>query len=98
MRRSRAAAVLLVVVSAGIASADWPTYAGGPHRLFFNARPGKLTAANVGHLQVKWTFHTGGPVTASPSIVTLRVPGEGQVPVAFVPSWDHNLYAIRVRD
>jgi outer membrane protein assembly factor BamB len=37
-------------------------------------------------------------VTASPSIVTLRIPGEGPTPVAFVPSWDHNMYAIRVRN
>lgn len=76
----------------------WPTYAGGPDRLFFNRHPGAVTRRSVGHLQVKWKFHVGGPVTASPSIVTVNVPGEGRVQVAFVPSWDHNLYALRTRD
>jgi outer membrane protein assembly factor BamB len=52
----------------------------------------------VGDLQVKWRFHVGGPVTASPSLVTLDVPGEGRTQLAFVPSWDHNLYALRTRD
>src|SRR5262249_61653867 len=49
-------------------------------------------------LRVKWKFHAGGPVPASPSVVSLDIPGKGRTPVAFVPSWDHNLYAIRVRD
>ena len=52
----------------------------------------------MANLEVKWKFHVGGPVTASPSIVTLNVPGEGRTQVAFVPSWDHNLYALRTRD
>lgn len=84
---------------AGVASAgSWSTYAGGPHRLFFNRHPGAVTRRNVANLQVKWKFHAGGPVTASPSIVTLDVPGEGRTQIAFVPSWDHNLYALRTRD
>ena len=80
--------------SAGI----WPTYAGGPHRLFFNPHPGAVTRRSVGNLQVMWKFHVGGPVTASPSIVTLNVPGEGHTQLAFLPSWDHNLYALRTHD
>src|SRR5262252_9310575 len=76
----------------------WPDYAGGPRRLFFNPHPGAVTRQNVANLQVKWKFHVGGPVTASPSIVTVHVPGEGRTELAFVQSWDHNLYALRTRD
>ena len=93
---------LVGVVLAGLASAagagSWSSYAGGPHRLFFNPHPGAVTRRNVGDLRVKWKFHVGGPVTASPSIVTLDLPGEGQTQVALVPSWDHDLYALRTRD
>ena len=49
-----------------------------------STRPGRRHARNVGGLQVKWTFHAGGPVTASPSIVTLDLPGEGRTQVAFI--------------
>jgi polyvinyl alcohol dehydrogenase (cytochrome) len=84
---------------ASVASAGgWPTYGGGPRRLFFNPRPGGVTRTTVASLRVKWKFHVGGPVTGSPSIVTLRVPGEGRTQLAFVQSWDHNLYALRSRD
>jgi polyvinyl alcohol dehydrogenase (cytochrome) len=85
---------LATVANAG----SWSTYAGGPRRLFFNRHPGAITRRNVADLQVKWRFHVGGPVTASPSIVTLNVPGDGRTQLAFVPSWDHNLYALRTRD
>ncbi|HYV57098.1 MAG TPA: PQQ-binding-like beta-propeller repeat protein [Candidatus Nitrosopolaris sp.] len=91
-------AFLTIVVAGRTAAASWPTYAGGPHRLFFNPHPGRITAGSVARLRVKWKFHAGGPVTASPSVVSLDIPGKGRTLVAFVPSWDHNLYAIRVRD
>jgi polyvinyl alcohol dehydrogenase (cytochrome) len=90
--------VLLGALTSTASAGGWSSYAGGPERLFFNPHPGAVTRRNVGNLQVKWSFHVGGPVTASPSIVTLDVPGEGRMPLAFVPSWDHNLYALRTRD
>jgi outer membrane protein assembly factor BamB len=94
------AVVLLVIASAATPAAggQWRTYAGGPHRLFFNPARSPITAANVHGLQVKWSFPTGAVVTASPSVATLSVPGEGREKVAFIQSWDHNLYAIRTRD
>ena len=79
-------------------SGEWRTYAGGPHRLFFNPGERIITAANVSQLQVKWTFPTEAIVTASPSVAHLSVPGEGRVPVAFIQSWDGTLYALRVHD
>lgn len=94
-----AALVLAGVLAGGPAAAtDWPMYAGGPRRLFFNPAETRITAANVGGLRVKWTFPTGAVVTASPAVVTLDLPGEGRTPVAFITSWDGNLYALRVRD
>lgn len=90
--------MLLGALTSTASAGGWSSYAGGPDRLFFNPHPGGVTRRNVGNLQVKWRFHVGGPVTASPSIVTLNVPGEGRTPLAFVPSWDRNLYALRTRD
>ena len=90
--------MLLGALTSTASAGGWSSYAGGPDRLFFNPHPGGVTRRNVGSLQVKWRFHVGGPVTASPSIVTLNVPGEGRTPLAFVASWDRTLYALRTRD
>src|SRR2546428_6656415 len=97
---ARAAAVLLAaLLAAGPAAAtDWPAYAGGPRRLFFNPAETRITAANVAGLRTKWTFPTGAIVTGSPAVVTLDLPGEGRTAAAFIASWDGNLYALRVRD
>jgi polyvinyl alcohol dehydrogenase (cytochrome) len=79
-------------------AAEWPMYAGGPRRLFFNPAETTITPANVGALKTKWTFGTGAIITGSPSVVTLDLPGEGATAVAFIASWDDNLYALRTRD
>src|SRR5206468_11250839 len=50
------------------AGGDWPTFAGGPRRLFFNPAETQITAANVATLRLMWKFHTGAIVTASPSV------------------------------
>jgi outer membrane protein assembly factor BamB len=92
------AAGLSMAIVAGASAVEWPTYAGGPRRLFFNAAETTITAANVGDLAVKWRFPTGAIITASPSVVTLDIPGEGQMPIGFIQSWDGNLYALRVRN
>jgi outer membrane protein assembly factor BamB len=96
----RAATFVLagLLASGRAAATDWPMYAGGPRRLFFNPTETTITAANVAHLHVKWAFPTGAVVTASPAVVTLELPGEGRTPVAFIASWDASLYALRVRD
>jgi outer membrane protein assembly factor BamB len=91
-----ALASLLAAAPGG--AADWPMYAGGPRRLFFNPAETPITASNVGGLRVKWRFPTGAVVTASPAVVTLDLPGEHRTAVAFVASWDGGLYALRVRD
>ena len=95
-----AAAVVLAVLLAGgpAAATDWPMYAGGPRRLFFNPAETLITSANVTGLRVKWAFPTGAVVTGSPAVVTLDLPGEHRTAVAFLASWDGGLYAVRVRD
>jgi outer membrane protein assembly factor BamB len=89
---------LLTVLAVPAPAAEWPTYAGGPRRLFFNPAETTVTRGNVGALEVKWTFPTGAIVTASPSVVDLDVPNEGRIAVAFIQSWDGNLYALRARN
>src|SRR5439155_1345472 len=86
---------LLLGLAPAAAARDWPTYAGGPRRLFFNPARTPITPANVHGLHVKWTFPTGAIVTASPSVAEVKVPGEGRVQVAFLQSRDHTLYALR---
>jgi outer membrane protein assembly factor BamB len=91
-----AASVLLGAVHAR--AVDWPTYAGGPRRLFFNPAETQITAANVADLEIKWRFRADAIITASPSVVELDVPGEGRMPIAFIQAWDGNLYALRLRN
>src|SRR5262245_19409483 len=95
-----AAAFVLTVLLAGApaAATDWPMYAGGPRRLFFNPAETSITSANVSALRVKWTYPTGAVVTASPAMVNLDLPDEHPTAVAFITSWDRGLYALRVRD
>ena len=102
MKRRMLFLLLVLIPSLGTArlaaGGEWRTYAGGPHRLFFNPARTPIKPANVRGLHVKWTFPTGAIVTASPSVATLPVPGEGRVQVAFIQSWDHTLYALRTGD
>jgi outer membrane protein assembly factor BamB len=88
----------VAVLAGDLERRDWQSYAGGDDRNFFNPRESDITAANVGSLGVKWTFPTGAIVTASPTVARVTVPGEGRIRVAFVPSWDASVYALRVRD
>jgi polyvinyl alcohol dehydrogenase (cytochrome) len=77
---------------------EWRTYAGGPERRFFNAAETAIKAGNVDQLVTKWSFTTGGAITASPTVARVEVAGEGRIPVAYFLSWDRNVYAVRVRD
>jgi outer membrane protein assembly factor BamB len=96
--RIGALAVALLPTASAVTATDWPMYAGGPRRVFFNAAETLITAGNVGGLHSKWSFPTGAAVTASPAVVTLDLLNERRTPVAFIASWDDNLYALRVRD
>jgi hypothetical protein len=50
-----------ILVAARALAADWPTYAGGPHRLFFNPHPVPITVETVSRLQVGWRLPSGRP-------------------------------------
>jgi polyvinyl alcohol dehydrogenase (cytochrome) len=91
-------AVLTLLVALPAAAVEWPTYAGGPRRLFFNPAETQVTAADVARLRVKWKAPAGAAITASPSVATIELPGEGATQVVFFPSWDHVLRAVRLRD
>lgn len=88
----------VALVAGDLEAREWRTYAGGDHRRFFNPRETTIGPANVGDLAVKWTFPAGAIVTASPTVARVTVPGEGRVLVAYIQSWDGNVYALRVRD
>jgi len=88
----------VAIVPGDLQPRDWQSYAGSDARLFFNPRESAIAPANVGDLVQKWSFPTGAIVTASPTIATVTVPDEGRIRVAFVPSWDGNVYALRLRD
>jgi outer membrane protein assembly factor BamB len=92
-------ALLVTLLAAAPAGAvEWPTFAGGPRRLFFNPAETQITAANAASLRVKWKFRANAIVTASPSVALVDLPGEGPTQVVFIQSWDHTLYALRLRD
>jgi outer membrane protein assembly factor BamB len=77
---------------------EWPSYAGGPRRLFFNPNEQFLTPDNVRDLRLRWKFPTQGAITGSPSVALVDVPGEGLIRVVYILSWDHHVYAIRLAD
>ncbi len=96
--RSLVGAIVTMLAAGSANAVEWPTYAGGPTRHFFNPAETQITAANVASLRVKWKARAQGAITVSPSVVTLDLPGEGPTPVVFFSSWDHTLYAVRLRD
>src|SRR5262245_23395642 len=82
------AVTMVTAFSAGAATAtEWPMYAGGPRRLFFNPAETQITAANVATLRIKWKVQAGAAITSSPSVVTIDLPGEGATQVVFFTSW-----------
>jgi len=79
-------------------SKEWRTYAGSPSRSFHNPDEFILGAEHAGQLVQRWRFETGAILTGSPTVARLEVPGEGVKPIAFIQSWDGNVYAVRVED
>ena len=88
----------VALVPGNLQTDEWRTYAGSNERTFWNARETQITKDNVAELTEKWLFPTDAIITASPSVARILLPGEGRTPVAFILSWDANVYAVRVRD
>jgi outer membrane protein assembly factor BamB len=84
-----------IVIGLGIASGaflfgaddgskDWPMF-GGSVSNDASGRSEGITAGNVSKLHTKWTFATGGDVTARAAVV------DG---VAYFPDWGGNIWAV----
>ncbi len=88
----------VAVLGGDLEPTEWRSYGGGPRRLFFNPEESTLTPENVARLTTRWEFFTGAIVTATPSVATVDVPGEGRTQVVYFQSWDDHVYAVRLRD
>jgi polyvinyl alcohol dehydrogenase (cytochrome) len=65
---------------------DWPMFGQNTANTASNSQGGAISANNVNQLQPKWTFTTGGDVTARAAVLN---------DVAYFPDWAGNLYAVR---
>ena len=72
------------LIPARAASGDWPTYLHDVQRSGASSDT-VLSTANAAQLTVNWTFKTGGPIAASPTVVGGTV---------YVGSWDGYEYAL----
>jgi outer membrane protein assembly factor BamB len=63
-----------------------------------NPKEKKLKPGKVDELRERWRYETGAIVTASPTVASIEVPGEGRIQVVYVASWDNNVYALRFSD
>jgi len=65
---------------------DWPMFGQNTENTASNVLENSISAKNVDQLDTKWTFTTGGDVTARAAVVN---------DVAYFPDWAGNLYAVR---
>jgi polyvinyl alcohol dehydrogenase (cytochrome) len=65
---------------------DWPMFGQNTANTASNSQSGAISANNVSSLQPKWTFTTGGDISARAAVVN---------DVAYFPDWAGNLYAVR---
>ena len=79
------AVLVQIVGSTLIAAGDWPTYLHDGQRTADNSSETILSPAHVGQLAAAWSFKTGGPIAASPTVVG---------GVVYVGSWDGYEYAL----
>ncbi len=79
-----AVGVLHQLTPARAASGDWPTYLHDVQRTAASDDT-ILSPANAGQLKANWSFKTGGPIAASPTVVGGTV---------YVGSWDGYEYAL----
>ena len=76
--------MFVTLVAAPMMAQDWPMF-GQDLTNSANASQTSLTTGNVGRLAPKWTFTTGGDVSARAAVV------DG---VVYFPDWQGNLYAL----
>jgi glucose dehydrogenase len=73
MLRFRWSAILIYVVfaAARVSADDWPKYLRDLSNSAHSAETG-IDSTNVATLKTKWTFVTGGEVSASPAVATVN--------------------------
>jgi len=78
---------VLLVTSTVLADpgGGWPTAGGDLQNTRYQSSENKISPSNVGTLEKKWAFTTGGDVSATPAVDGTTV---------YVPDWAGNLYAI----
>src|SRR5687768_17369769 len=81
VRNAAVAAVALIAIPAGAATASWPMFRGNP------GLTGVSDVTLPAKLKSGWTFKTGGPVKSSAAIA------DGKV---FIGSNDGHLYALNL--
>src|SRR5262245_57620251 len=75
----------VIVADAQPPRTNWPMFGQNLSNTAFSASENRISAKNADRLKVKWTFTTGGDVSARAAVV------DG---VAYFPDWGGNLFAI----
>ena len=73
------------VAAAGTGGNQWPSAGQNIQNTRSNAAESKIGVGNVANLQVKWSFTTGGDVSATPAVDAKTV---------YFPDWGGQLYAV----
>jgi polyvinyl alcohol dehydrogenase (cytochrome) len=76
---------LLLTANNVLPPADWPMFGQNPANTASNPTEATISTKNVAHLLPKWTFTTGGDVSARAAIVN---------GVAYFPDWGGNIWAV----
>src|SRR5438477_6466620 len=79
---------LLLAFSTEAQGEDWPKYMRDLANSGHSSETG-INSSNVASLGTKWTFTTGGLVSASPAVATIN-----GVSTVYVGSWNGILYAL----
>jgi polyvinyl alcohol dehydrogenase (cytochrome) len=76
---------LLLTANNVVPPAGWPMFGQNPANTASNPTEATISTKNVAHLLPKWTFTTGGDVSARAAVVG---------GVAYFPDWGGNLWAV----
>jgi polyvinyl alcohol dehydrogenase (cytochrome) len=79
--------MLATLVAAPMMAQDWPMF--GTDTTNTATNNSSISTANVGQLETKWTFTTGGDVSARAAVVS---------GVAYFPDWGGNVWAVNDRN
>jgi len=80
-----AAAAALLTADNNPKPADWPMFGQNISNSGGNSTETSISASNVGQLKTKWTFTTGGDISARAAVVK---------DMAYFPDWGGNLWAL----